>query len=1011
MLFSIFFHADFCYTDSLDCLILVFIFYYLYLLIKSIYHECFANSYRKTICLNYDPSIPTHKYLITIFTGYLSNSKTKLDLSIKLIGSKRSSMIYKLTKFDTNLFKSGSANSFLMSEFNPLGQIRSIRFYLSNPNSNKINKWFIRHVQVCDLTEKKEEYFIIYRWFVCDLNCVQEFDVAQKYDVKSFGHLFFENFGRLLMDMCPWMSVYFPKYYSDIPRYTKCQLIILLISFFSLIDYLAIEYKIYNNFSKITSDKSDQIAILSWLSAFLCVFFTIGIWFMLKKFYHTVWLYEQNSKFTKFNPAKLKLNLKQNVFEDTFEKLISEIKFIRMKKRDSEEKIRDNKPVFKINDKEVNIENNYLNTSDNLSFKDTDFNGLLLKPEVEDLNDNRKKSSGVYTIFSFLTDDYDLEMEEPSKRKKSTTYIDKLDDSIKISLFNFLLAKSFIWIFHLAIFAIVSFLCYTLIVFVYSFINALFIESHENDFFRPTYIEIDLENTSQDTSYFDGDKTLELNPSSNIILNTNAIELNDLNEQRKIHRLLEKDFFLNIAEIVLYIIFFLVILTFNYESTYIDLKVFSNEYLDTVIKANTSWTRINSFSSFIDWSQTEMVPLLKRPGLDHPDLLYNIFFKKSYHDNQFLFNSIRMSHAYEFMDDFMEENKSTSIYQRARFYEKLSHQAIRPHTTRITFHHFQVFGNKPFRPPALLNQTYLMMLEANLFNIETRVWTIVKASIEKNEKAKLVKKLWYSNLRETYFLKQNSEKIQPIKIMFIVMISLYSVSEGFQLNGSVEQFGWLKGFLLYATTLDNILDQCLILSSLFYISILAYIRFCLNKITSELLKINAEFYSLDFFVNMEMKIQFLCNFMIFIAFLKALSLLNFNPKTYLITDTLKKSFLDLALLLLFALFNYSLFAGIGNVLFKNDQQFSDFKTSLYTSILTVVRHVNFDLLIRENFFGLFVWQIIGYFYMQRTLINFVISVIITYFDQIRYTHKKSQTEETFSRMIKNAFDYFRISKN
>lgn len=141
-------------------------------------------------------------------------------------------------------------------------------------------------------------------------------------------------------------------------------------------------------------------------------------------------------------------------------------------------------------------------------------------------------------------------------------------------------------------------MCYTLIVFVYSFINALFIESHENDFFRPTYIEFDLENTSQDTSYFDGDKTLELNPSSNIILNTNAIELNDLNEQRKIHRLLEKDFFLNIAEIVLYIIFFLVILTFNYESTYIDLKVFSNEYLDTVIKANTSWTRVKFLNFF-----------------------------------------------------------------------------------------------------------------------------------------------------------------------------------------------------------------------------------------------------------------------------------------------------------------------------------------------------------------------------------------------------------------------------
>lgn len=50
---------------------------------------------RKIKTLNYDPSIPTNKYLITIFTGYLSNSNTKVDLSFKLIGAKKNLIIEK----------------------------------------------------------------------------------------------------------------------------------------------------------------------------------------------------------------------------------------------------------------------------------------------------------------------------------------------------------------------------------------------------------------------------------------------------------------------------------------------------------------------------------------------------------------------------------------------------------------------------------------------------------------------------------------------------------------------------------------------------------------------------------------------------------------------------------------------------------------------------------------------------------------------------------------------------
>ncbi|CAF1042399.1 unnamed protein product, partial [Brachionus calyciflorus] len=432
---------------------------------------------------------------------------------------------------------------------------------------------------------------------------------------------------------------------------------------------------------------------------------------------------------------------------------------------------------------------------------------------------------------------------------------------------------------------------------------------------------------------------------------------------------------------------------------------------------------VNDLESFFNWTTQELIPLLKSSDLDykHADASYNIFFKSFYHKNLFVFKSIRFSQIltndeyYEdedFYMDYEQKNPNNLFkYKQTKFYDKFYHRGLKRDYHHALSYHFKLYANDSLSFSNITNQTYILILEMNLFNIDTRVWTIVKTSIEIESDKIFKKQLIMRNLKETFFIKQKWEKIQPIIFFFLFMISLYILNEGYQLNSMIEKSGFIKGCVLYVTSLDNILDQCLVFSSIFYISNLAYNRFAFNVINSQLLKIDSDYYTFDFFVNCEKNIQIQCNFMIFIAFLKALSLLNFNPKTYLITETIRKGFLDLILLILFVVFNYVLFAGIGYVLFKSDRQFEDFRTAFYTSVLSIVKHVDFDHLIKENFSGLFMWQIIGYFYMQRTLINFVISVILSYFDQIRYTHKKTQIEETFYRMVKNAGDYFKISKN
>lgn len=271
----------------------------------------------------------------------------------------------------------------------------------------------------------------------------------------------------------------------------------------------------------------------------------------------------------------------------------------------------------------------------------------------------------------------------------------------------------------------------------------------------------------------------------------------------------------------------------------------------------------------------------------------------------------------------------------------------------------------------------------------------------------LKKRLQLYNTRESMIKTSIAKQNDFVKILFVLMLGVYILHEGCQLHAQCQGVSCGKGFFLYISSMDNFLDTCLILTSIFYLCTLAYNKFVLSFINVNTLKMDTNFISLNNVVNLEKNIQIQCNLMLFIAFLKALNLLKFNPKTYLITDTIRSGIFDLCLSILFVLFNYIVFGILGHHLFINDPQFYDIRTSIFTSIMSIVRHIEYDFLIEKNFFWLFLWQLLTYLYLQRTLINFVISVIISYFDQVRLNHKKSQTEQTFSRIVASALEYFK----
>ncbi|CAF1104022.1 unnamed protein product [Brachionus calyciflorus] len=266
-----------------------------------------------------------------------------------------------------------------------------------------------------------------------------------------------------------------------------------------------------------------------------------------------------------------------------------------------------------------------------------DLSDFHLRPEILDMSQKRKKSSGIYTIFTYINDLYDS-TEQPDTKQKSKSLVDKLNPSIKVSKIKYFIVKFFIFVIHGLILTltvlviliykayidnqnkdhiidlmflityeiILSFIVYVLIIFSYSAVNALIFEIYKNDFFSPKYVEFETDASDKlqkgKISFDDSIQEAELqymditnSNSPNALSGINAIELSDLTEEKKIHRLLEKDFFMNFFEIFLYIILFVVILTFNYGSTYIDLKVYSNENLKSLLNKKTSWPKVNKF--------------------------------------------------------------------------------------------------------------------------------------------------------------------------------------------------------------------------------------------------------------------------------------------------------------------------------------------------------------------------------------------------------------------------------
>lgn len=216
------------------------------------------------------------------------------------------------------------------------------------------------------------------------------------------------------------------------------------------------------------------------------------------------------------------------------------------------------------------------------------------------------------------------------------------------------------------------------------------------------------------------------------------------------------------------------------------------------------------------------------------------------------------------------------------------------------------------------------------------------------------------------------------------MIFCYVCHEGHQLlKLIIKKRSLFSALLEYIISWENILDMLLITLSISYLVTLAKTQQNWNKYTPEYIS-DIEFLDFQSLQDFERLLQSKSSAMLFLGFLKAVDLLKLNPKTYLIADTIRAGCGDIIVFMMFVLINYVFFGIWGHVMFADveESQFGTLRQSIFTSVVSVVQNIEYGQLLEEKFAWLVFWQSVLYFYAQRILINFVVAVIIHYFDKV-----------------------------
>ena len=222
----------------------------------------------------------------------------------------------------------------------------------------------------------------------------------------------------------------------------------------------------------------------------------------------------------------------------------------------------------------------------------------------------------------------------------------------------------------------------------------------------------------------------------------------------------------------------------------------------------------------------------------------------------------------------------------------------------------------------------------------------------------------------------------------------------------------MYGVVFFLRTLSNIIDAILLILCCYYF-LLFYFDYKVLQLNNLIQSLNIHhlFVSFRVLIVNNTIINHLIGLICLFAIFKLLYLLKFNPKTYLLAETIYKSAEGFILILFFAFLNYIIFTLIGRLLFPDEENFKTFFDAFRVVLISSIRDgASSDNVISETITRA-LWQFFLWLFSAKIIEYFLISFVIQKFSNIRKNHQLTDEERIVGRIFQTFWTYFAFNKH
>ncbi|KAL7670253.1 hypothetical protein ACOME3_005192 [Neoechinorhynchus agilis] len=304
------------------------------------------------------------------------------------------------------------------------------------------------------------------------------------------------------------------------------------------------------------------------------------------------------------------------------------------------------------------------------------------------------------------------------------------------------------------------------------------------------------------------------------------------------------------------------------------------------------------------------------------------------------------------------------------------------------------------------DRTQLLLVDGNIYNPNTNIITGFTLSAELMRTGYLEKRL---QLIHTTVHAQQSRALPNVvefaNYIYGFAIFAYFINEVIQFSSLTKGYGY-RGVWAYVSTFANWLDGSLILTSFCYFGFHGFQAYLQRYNDDNAVDVNIAFVNYFAMAFNDHVIHSLQGLMIFVSILKLLNLLKFNPKTFLLTETIRESTRGFVVLVALYMVNLSVFAISGIRLFHSNKHFNTFYNAFVTSYTSVMKGSTSVQMFNEDSIIAAIWIVSLWIISQIIIQNFLISYVIEKFSHVRKTHIPTDEERVLGRVLTKITSYF-----